>query len=953
MPPLTVPDFVARWQAATLSERGGAQSHFLDLCELLGQPKPAEVDQAGAFFTFEKGVSKTAGGEGFADVWFRGHFAWEYKGKHKDLAAAYLQLLQYREDLENPPLLVVCDLDRFQVHTNFTGTAKRVYAFTLADLADPEPTATTYALPALEVLRAAFADPERLRPQRTTEQVTATAAAEFAALADSLRAAGFDPEETAHFLMRLLFCLFAEDIGLLPAGLFTNLVQKHRSRPATFDKLLAGLFAAMAGGGFFGAEEIAHFDGGLFQDDAVLPLSPADLAVLARACRVDWASVEPAIFGTLFERSLDPDKRSQTGAHYTSRQDIMLVVEPVLMAPLRREWAEVRREAEALAAKRDAAKGRARENRQKDLANLLNGFTDKIAGIRVLDPACGSGNFLYVALKQLLDLEKEVITFAAHHGLTRFMPKVEPKQLHGLEINPYAHQLASIVVWIGYIQWLHDNGFGQPPPPILRPLDNIHETDAVLTRDEAGRPVEPEWPGADVIIGNPPFLGGKLQRKHLGDRYIDDLFALYEGRVPHEADLVCYWFEKACALLERGQVKRAGLLATQGIRGGANRRVLERIKAGGDIFLAWSDRDWVLDGANVHVSIVGFDCGQEQERSLDGAPVQAINANLTGSLDLTQARRLAENLRLAFMGDTKGGPFDLPGHEAAKMLAAPPNLNGRPNADVVRPWANGLDLTRRPRGMYIVDFGTEMPEAEAALYELPFEYVRQKVKPERLKNNREAYREKWWLHMEPRPGMRTALAGLPQYIGTARVAKHRLFVFLDGSTLPDSQIIVIANPSDYLLGVLHSKPHELWARRMGTQLREVESGFRYTPTTTFETFPFPWPPGREPAGDPRVEAIAAAARQLVVLRDAWLNQPGLSEAELAKRTLTNLYNQRPAWLDLAHRRLDEAVLAAYAWPPDLPDEELLSRLLALNLERSGGGAPVPQDLTGNVAAEVD
>ncbi len=927
--PFTLPEFVAHWRAVDLSERSAAQSHFLDLCELLGQPKPADADPSGVFYTFEKGVSKTTGGEGFADVWYRGHFAWEYKGKHKDLHAAYQQLLQYREDLENPPLLVVCDLDRFEAHSNFTGTAKRVYAFSLADLLSPVPLAACHGLPALEVLRDLFVDPERLRPQQSTAQVTETAAREFATLAESLRRSGADPEEAARFLMRLLFCLFAEDIGLLPANLFTDLVQRHRTRPPVFDKLLAELFAQMASGGFFGNDEISHFDGGLFQDSRILPLSSADLGVLARACQVDWASVEPAIFGTLFERSLDPSKRAQTGAHYTGLADIMLVVEPVLMAPLRQEWAALRPQAEALAAKRDAAGGRARaNNRERELANLLQGFTDRLAAVRVLDPACGSGNFLFVALKQLLDLEKEVITFAANHKLTRFFPKVGPAQLHGLEINPYAHQLASIVAWIGYIQWLHDNGFGWPSPPILRPLDSILEMDAVLGRDDAGRPREPDWPAADVIVGNPPFLGGKLLRHNLGDDYVDDLFAVYEGRVPREADLVCYWFEKARALIAAGQVRRAGLLATQGIRGGANRRVLERIKASGDIFLAWSDKQWVLDGANVRISIVAFDGGSQRQRTLDGRPVPAVFADLSGSLDLTQARRLGENLGLAFMGDTKGGAFDIPGDVAAKMLAAPLNPNGRANGDVVRPWVNGLDLTRRPRGMYIVDFGIDMPEAEAALYEEPFEYVHKHVKPERQKNNRASYRQRWWLHVEPRSGMRAALAGLSGYIATARVSKHRLFVRIDGRTLADSATITIASDSSYLLGVLHSRPHELWALRLGTALEDRP---RYTPTTTFETFPFPWPPGREPAGDAGVAAIAAAARELVQLREAWLNPPGLGGVELARRTLTNLYNQRPAWLDLAHRRLDQAVFAAYGWPAELNDDEILARLLALNL----------------------
>jgi type II restriction/modification system DNA methylase subunit YeeA len=930
---LTLPEFIQRWESATLSERSAAQSHFIDLCEVLGQPRPAAADQAGAFYTFEKGVAKTGGGQGFADVWLRGHFAWEYKGRHKNLIAAYQQLLQYREDLENPPLLVVCDLNRFEVHTNFTGTAKRVYAFELADLASPEPTATC-ALPPLEVLRALFTDPERLRPQQTTAQVTEQAAAEFATLAESLRRRSHDPEQAAHFLMRLLFCLFAEDIGLLPRRLFTQLVERTRYRPADFSARLRALFAAMATGGAFGVEDIEHFNGGLFADDQVLDLTSDDLAVLARATALDWASVEPAIFGTLFERSLDPGKRAQLGAHYTSRADIVLIVEPVLMAPLRRRWADVQAQALDLVAKRDAASGAARTRQEQALQRLLYDFAGEIARVRVLDPACGSGNFLYVALKHLLDLEKEVISFALAHRLTAFIPQVDPGQLYGIELNAYAHELAQVVVWIGYIQWLHDNGFGIPSHPILKPLQNIRRMDAILAYDEAGRPVEPEWPEADAIIGNPPFLGDKRMRTELGDTYVDILRALYTGRVPGGADLVCYWFEKSRAQLAAGRVRRVGLLATQGIRGGANRQVLDRIKSTGTIFLAWSDRRWILDGAMVHVSIVGFGDRSESPVMLNGQIVPAINANLTSTLDLTSARRLRENIDVSFIGVSLHGPFDLPEDVARPMLAKPINPNGRPNSDVIRPLYNALDVTRRPRNVWVVDFGPDRGMAEAALYESPFEYVRSVVKPIRDRNRRGTRKEHWWRLGEAMPKMRAAFAGLSHFIATPRVAKHRVFVRLPVAGLPSDALVVFAREDDYFLGVLQSCLHELWSRRMGTQLREAESGFRYSPSMTVETFPFPWPPGQEPAGDPRVEAIAQAARELVEKRDAWLNPPGATEAQLKDRTLTNLYNQRPAWLDLAHRQLDAAVCDAYGWPHDLGDEAILERLLALNLERA-------------------
>jgi hypothetical protein len=266
------------------------------------------------------------------------------------------------------------------------------------------------------------------------------------------------------------------------------------------------------------------------------------------------------------------------------------------------------------------------------------------------------------------------------------------------------------------------------------------------------------------------------------------------------------------------------------------------------------------------------------------------------------------------------------------MLSAPLNPNGRPNSNVVHHWINGIDVTSRPRDMWIIDFGVDMPENEAALYEAPFDYILKYVKPTRLSSR--TTRTEWWLHERPRPEMRTAIAHLSRYIVTPRVAKHRLFVWVSPDTLPDSATIAIARADNYFLGVLHSKVHELWSRRKGTQLREAKSGFRYTPNTTFETFPFPWPPGKEPKDDPRVRAIAQAASDLVAKRDAWLNPQDATEIELKERTLTNLYNQRPAWLGIAHRKLDEAVLDAYGWHHDLSHEEILSRLLALNLQRA-------------------
>ncbi len=613
----------------------------------------------------------------------------------------------------------------------------------------------------------------------------------------------------------------------------------------------------------------------------------------------------------------------------------MLIVEPVLMAPLRRRWADVQARARELAARRDAANGARRPRLDAELFALLRGFRAELAATTVLDAACGSGNFLYVALRLLLDLEKEAINLAVSLGDTWPLPMVSPEQLHGIELNPYAHELAQVTVWIGYIQWLRENGFGVPSEPILKPLHNILLMDAILSYDAGGHPVEPEWPEACVIIGNPPFLGSRRLRSVLGDRYVNDLYALYRDPVPHGADLVCYWFERAREQLARGSTRRAGLLATQGIRGGASRKVLERIKETCGIFWAQSDRDWVLDGASVHVSMVGFGENAGGARLLNGKGVASINADLTASLDLTKAERLAENAGFAFQGPVKVGPFDIDSSLATMMLNQP-NPHGASNAQVIKPWMNGADITRRPRRRFIIDFG-ELSMEEASLFEAPFEYVRAYVRPLREKNADRQRRTYWWHLGRSGGNLGSARRGLPRIVLSPRVSKHRLFVWADSAVLPDCEVVAIARDDDYFIGVLHSTSHELWARATGTQLREAESGFRYTPTTTFETYPFPWPPGKEPAEgqDALVRAIAGAARDLVAKRDAWLDPPGAGADELKRRTLTNLYNQRPTWLELAHKRLDEAVLDAYRWPHDLPDEEILERLVALNLQRAG------------------
>src|SRR5947199_407978 len=460
-----------------------------------------------------------------------GCFAQEHQGKKKKLDAAYQQLLRYRESLLNPPLLVVCDFDRYIVRTNFNGTVQETNEFTNANIDDPK---------ILQLLRAVFTDPEFLKPQRTTDEVTEKLAQQIGEVARSLQqresvelidarsrrefaVAQRKNLRIARFLNRIVFCFFAEDTGLLPKNVVTEIFKTGVDDPAHFSEVLEDLFHKMAKGGTFGPHKIRHFNGHLFEEATVFELTEDEIGKLAIAGEADWQFIQPSIMGNLFERGLDPDHRAQLGF--------------------------------------------------------------------------------------------------------KFEPRVSVQQLKAIELNAYAFELAQVSVQIGYLKWRRDNGFPNEREPVLQDLENFQNEDALLVphfrskakslkEAQAGEHAaddalkfytERKWPSCDVIVSNPPFLGGKFLRRELGDEYVDAVFSNYSDRVEPQADLCCYWFEKARDLVEHHNCKRAGLLATQGIRGGANRETLKRIKDSGDIFFAESDRPWVLDGANVHVTMVGFE----------------------------------------------------------------------------------------------------------------------------------------------------------------------------------------------------------------------------------------------------------------------------------------------------------------------------------------------------------
>ncbi|MBK5963667.1 SAM-dependent methyltransferase, partial [Thiocystis minor] len=709
--------------------------------------------------------------------------------------------------------------------------------------------------------------------------------------------------------------------------------------------MLQDLFGAMATGGRIGFEAIDWFNGGLFASPAALPLAPEDIQRLRALADLDWSAIDPTIFGTLFERGLDPEKRSQLGAHYTDPGSIMRLVDPVVLDPLRDAWATQHAAITALMAKAGAAKSpSARTKAVNEAHGVLQGFLDRLARFRVLDPACGSGNFLLLALLGLKDLEHRVILEAETLGLPRSFPRVGPENVLGLELNPYAAELARVTVWIGEIQWMLNHGFSLSKNPILKPLDTIRQQDAIVNADGT----EPAWPEADVIVGNPPFLGDKKMLGAMGEEYVKRVRKLYQGRIPGGADLVTYWFEKARAQIEAGRVRYAGLVSTQSIRKGSNRAVLDSIAMYGAIFEAWSDEPWVNDGADVRVSLVAFTTKDHSRPvNLNGEPVAGVDPDLTSAqvgLRLTDARTLSQNELVAFQGPVKVGSFDVPGNVARAWLEEP-NPHGRPNREVLRPWANGQDLTRRPSDTWIVDFGGGMSEADASLYEAPFRRVVELVRPMREAGRRELRKRYWWRHGETVPALRREMARLNRYAATPRVAKHRFFVWLSAAVLPDSRLYAICREDDANFGILSSRLHSAWALANASR-HGVGNDPTYNAKSCFETFPFPEGltpadttgatetldsgaviPVVAPAHRPQAQVIAEAAHRLNTLRENWLNPPEWIErvpevvpgyperivpkpehaAELKKRTLTNLYNARPAWLEHAHQALDATV----------------------------------------------
>ena len=1027
--PAAVTAFITRWKtAAGGSERANYQLFIVELCQLLGVPSPdpsGEDSRDHAYVCERRVVFRHGNGsvsQGFIDCYKRGCFVLEAKGSRKaDGQVLSRKMEEARSQAQNyaralpadsegrPPFLLIVDVGKtFELYAEFTRSGAEHTPFPdaqnhripLAGLARPEVQAR---------LRALWLDPMSLDPSRQSARATREIADMLAQLAKRLETR-HPAEEVAAFLTRCLFTFFAEDMRLLPERSFTELLESLQHTPELFVDMVENVWSSMDTGGFCAAlrSKLLHFNGKLFKTPHALALDRDEITALVRAGRADWTQVEPAIFGALLERALNPDERHSLGAHYTPRAYVERLVLPTVIEPLRRDWENVRAAALLLG----------NEDKPADAVALLHEFHYRLCHITVLDPACGSGNFLYVALEHIKRLEGEVLDMLHHtfqqtsrlegEGLT-----VDPHQFLGLELNPRAAAMAELVLWIGYLQWhFRTHGHAQPPQPVLRDFKNIECRDAVLSwsqidplldangqpcsrwdgktwkthpvtgervPDDSARlplyryqhPRPADWPPADFIIGNPPFIGAGPMRAALGDGYVEALRSAYPD-VPDSADLVMFWWEKAANAVRAGHSRRFGLITTNSLKQTFNRRVVQRhLQADPPLKLSFAipDHPWVdsSDGAAVRIAMtVGssdkqagvlqtvtkeWNAGGEGDEVTLASFSGEIYADLKMGVDMVRVTPLESNANITSRGLMLFGSGFILDRDTAQRF----------NSSIVRPYVNGRDLTDKPRGVYLIDtYGFSKDNLRDQHPEI-YQWLLVKVKPERDQNKDRAIRENWWLHGRQRPEIRKALQGLPRFIATVETAKHRIFQFMDAKIAPDNMLVVIAHDQPATLGVLSSRVHALWALAAGGTLEDRP---RYNKTRCFETFPFPVLSAAD------AEAIGALAEKIDAHRKK-------QQAAYPDVTLTGLYNvlekQRrhtplnakektlhahglAAVLNELHNELDAAVLEAYGWQDlagallgqpgaltplvDKPDalaeaeETLLARLAALNAERA-------------------
>lgn len=1048
---LTPQAFLHRWQNSGGAERANYALFLSELTDLLQvpRPNPAVPDESQNTYTFDRAITATtptgATVTNYIDLYKKAHFVLETKQGIQATDAATPQdplptpktkskkghgtrgtrlwddaMLRAKAQAENyvrhipndnPPFLLVVDVGySIETYADFSGLGKTYTPFPdnlshriyLKDLLDP-----AKGPAALDRLRRIFTDPQSLNPARRSAKVTRDIADRLARLSLSLEKSGHDPEAVAHFLMRVLFTLFAEDVGLIPNHAFTDLLNSLRETPTKFAPMAMAVWQNMDKGGFSPVlrEDLLKFNGGLFADTQALPLTGNQLELLIDAAKQDWSEVEPAIFGTLLERALHPDERHKLGAHYTPRAYVERLVLPTVIEPLREEWETAKNTAIKLAKKGG-------KNDIKKAVAAVGDFLKHLCSITVLDPACGSGNFLYVTLEHLKRLEGEVHDFLHTNFENVQLPleytgfTVDPHQLRGIEINPRAAAITDLVLWIGYLQWhFRTKGDTLPQEPVLKKFDNIECRDAVLAydskelaRDEHGKPLtrwdgktykkhpitgedipdesartaiynyinprKAEWPKADYVVGNPPFLGAQRFRSAFEGGYPEALWASHKD-MPESADYVMYWWNHAAQLVREGSINRFGFITTNSITQEFNRRILDvhhNANVPISIIFAIPDHPWVdtADGAAVRIAMTTVKSGQHPGRiervtreteANDAIEVDLtsqaglIRTNLRVGADLTSLEELRANERLCHMGvKLHGEGFLVSATEAGTLgLGRVPKLDQH-----IREFRSGRDLAARSRGLYAIDFyGLTADEVRKDFPEA-FQHILQRVKPERDANNRASYRDNWWIFGEPRSALRPAIAPLARIIVTTRTARHRIFQFINSHIIPESEVVCIALDDAFFLGVLSSRLHIVWSLATGSRLG-VGNDPRYNHSLCFNPFPFPdcTEKQKQKIRDIAEELDAHRKRQQAKFPDLTLtdmynvleklrriDRGELTHADISPKDKTIHTRGLIAILKQLHDDLDFAVAQAYNWPPNLLEDQLLQNLVKLNHQRA-------------------
>jgi hypothetical protein len=1028
----SVTDFVSRWESSGAAERANYQLFLSELCDFLGVPRPNPTvpDDTRNHYVFERNIhfSNVDGttSMGRIDLYKRGSFVLEAKqgsnqapaplpfdapvlrrgtairgtlGWDEAMLAARGQAEQYAKALPIsegwPPFLLVVDVGfSIELYADFSLTGKAYIPF--PDSRNHRILLTTLQqTPLRDRLRAVWLDPLSLDPSRRAADVTKAVAARLAALARVLEE-DFDAERVSGFLMRCIFTSFAENVKLLPKG-WVNLLESLKEDVQNFPGMVSSLWQTMNEGGFSPIlrEHVLKFNGGLFESVEALPLEARQLDRLIEAAKSDWSDVEPAIFGTLLERALSPDERHRLGAHYTPRAYVERLVVPTIVEPLRYDWNSVQAAAVAL---RNAGKS-------DEAIDTVKNFHKQLCNTRVLDPACGSGNFLYVSLEHLKRLEGEVLETLhalgeSQEALEHTGRTVDPHQLLGLEVNPRAAHITDLVLWIGYLQWhFRTRGDSQPPEPVIKRFHNIEHRDALLKSsetepalDEEGQPItqwdgkttrtqtttgeevpdemarkpvlkylnpqKAQWPKADFIIGNPPFIGPALMRASLGDGYVEAVRSTYDN-VPDSADYVMYWWERAAELARAGKIRRFGFITTNSLPQVFNRRVVAaHVSASKDplsIVYAVPDHPWLEAGhgaAAVRIAMTVGEKGEhegllcrvinEQPGSGDGMQVELselrgkIFPDLKVGVDISAAKPLRANETLSSRGvSLHGAGFIVTAEEADDL-----GINRHPGLrEHIREYRNGRDLTSKPRGVMVIDlFGMTSDKVRTRFPEV-YQRILDRVKPERDENNRPGYSENWWIFGEPRANFRPALRGLHRYISTVETSKHRFFVFLDADILPDNKLVNMALEDAFYLGVLSSHIHLAWVA--GNQSL-LENRPVYVKTMCFDPFPFP------ACSEAQKESIRSHAEELDAHRKRQQDLfPNLKMTDMYN-VIEKLRAGEPfvereqevyeeglvAVLKEIHDRLDAAVADAYGWPANLTNDEILQRVVILNAERA-------------------